>query len=346
MTEQTRTARRAWSRELRDQLLGTTRIQRDLEENRVAQNPSYDLRQLGYVQSSQADVAYLAAGIVTPDEVRERIVLQTHDEVIVEVPESDALTAERVAAKMANFGMLAIPAILPVEFERLEPEPGPALVRIDDRCDPRHAPEAIISTWLYADYVRAAPPRAPRLRIAGRPIAKKALGWLVVLHDPTPVEYQNRRSYRRWFRRFGELLRIAGDALEQSGWEDRRAAVEVLCEMISLQAAVELTEVPRRSRWVYDVETYDVQPGTWSSVPLMSYASDDAAATLELVQNSVMVFDLAEITPTMPNLTGQYAYMLPDGTVTHVPQEPPTTILGRFVSPATADGTAQVRVYR
>lgn len=131
----------------------------------------------------------------------------------------------------------------------------------------RTPPMATINCRCYADYrivvghadeenahyeageeVTRAPWRMPKLRIAGRPIDQRALGWLAVIHDTTPREHQNRHTARRWLRRFRPLLAVASDALNEG---NRPLAISVLAEMIGVQEAIDLTTpvTTIRSHW-------------------------------------------------------------------------------------------------
>lgn len=95
--------------------------------------------------------------------------------------------------------------------------------------------------------ITRAPWHMPRLRIAGRPIDPRALGWLAVVYDRAPGK-KNRHTARRWLRRFRSLLDVASDALREA---NRPRAIEVLSEMIGANEAIDLTTpvTTVRSHW-------------------------------------------------------------------------------------------------
>ncbi len=298
----------------------------------------------------------------------------------------NALAANiRQAAKPMNFGNPMIP-IVPMAFEQLPPQPPTEILTtmharaggvVSFRSGAvaghwhRHTPlMATINCRCYADYrvtvgraenetghydigerIDRAPSRMPRLKIAGRPIDPRALGWLAIVYGPhAGCAFWNRHTARRWLKRFRVLLDIASDALEQSGWQDRRAAIEVLTKMIGVQEAIDLTtpNVEMRSRWTGSLDDSNVRsyhqlvgrlhrgprpPGEWFMSPDVGVPyQTQGTMTIPLVPGS---------TPPAP---GSTVYVTESGQYTFAAPENVSSPVGTFVGPGATPGTMLVQL--
>lgn len=232
----------------------------------------------------------------------------------------------------------------------------------------RTPPMATINCRCYADYrvivaqadddtghyeageeITRAPWRMPKLRIAGRPIDQRALGWLAVIHDTTPREHQNRHTGRRWLRRFRPLLAVASDALAEG---NRPLAISVLAEMIGVQEAIDLTMpvTTIRSHWT----------GTLTSKPVEHVAPfEQLIGRLKTNYPQIAEWEqaLAEHPPIMragviavplaphqgPPPPGAAVYVDANGGYRFSAAPKPAAPIGTFIGPGDTPGTMLMR---